>query len=415
MVEGGTGRMRVYLYCAIPRSAEMASFGRSPKDRLKRQIKLWLGMMLWRLFDRFWLDSHDAAAVSQSNKGDIAIRESVEELLAGALSGEVEFREIGWDQIDERAIAEINQQGSLFVIAGSGYFMLDRQGRLAERLWRDADRFAELRVPIVCLAPGVNQHLTFGSMRAAPIQPEHLKVLRRIGDCLALTSVRDRSSADILESAGLPRPLVLADPAFFLSSQPPSPKDDPGRPLVGINFAIHAHELEPVLRAALPSIVPALKRFQRDTGCRFAYFVHASGERELWRLLRSSGLELDLLDLPPRDLLSHYGQLDMHVCMMMHSSILSLSRAVPTLALIYDRKSDGLFELVGLPEWTLAASSITEEAAVLERLHGLWEQRDSVRSHLSHRLPEMRAEMDTMLRQIDRLAADHTTGARDKA
>ena len=403
-----TSAAKVYLYCAIPREKENAPIVRSLAGRIARLCRLWTGAVLWRATGRFTLDAYDAAALSNSNRGDIAIREAVEELLAASLGRDTAFIHVGWDDLDEIRVAEINAEGALLVIAGSGYFMLDERGRVPARLSRDADLLSRIDVPVVAIAPGVNRNYERGVPAAVSAAPESAPVLHGIAERLALFSVRDRQSVALMQSAGAAGPRVVADPAFFLSPPEASAPPSGSTPSVGLNLAFHSHDMEPLLAGLLPEAVAALRTFQRERGCRYVCFVHSSEEAWIYRLLRLSGLDLRLVDAGPRAMLAEYARLDMHVCMMMHSSILAMNRAVPTLALAYDAKSDGLYDLLGLSAWTLPAAEAGAPDVLLDRMNALWTEREAVHAQIRARLVDLRADMDGLMTDVSRLLRQPT-------
>jgi polysaccharide pyruvyl transferase WcaK-like protein len=243
----------------------------------------------------------------------------------------------------------------------------------------------------------------------------------------AAFSVRDEESRRLLVEAGVPegRVRVTADPALLLApagALPAAPDRPPGsRPALGLSFRWTAHH-----RAG--RVVPF--RFQpasvrRRVFAQPAYRNFAARVTELATRL-ASDLDVDLRLFPTyrapwesdepladavadavRDpdrvrvvrpvrsldeMLAELRRLDFFVGMPMHSTILSTSQGVPTLALPYEAKGSEYFELLGMPE---AIGPRPGESAgwvdrVRERVATLFGERERLRAALAQRIPVLR-------------------------
>jgi polysaccharide pyruvyl transferase WcaK-like protein len=80
------------------------------------------------------------------------------------------------------------------------------------------------------------------------------------------------------------------------------------------------------------------------------------------------------------------GKMEVFAGACMHSTIAALSSGVPTLSFSYSIKSKGVnTDLFGHTDYCLAPDQVTPET-VVERIEGLLEQRDSIRTHLGERM-----------------------------
>jgi polysaccharide pyruvyl transferase WcaK-like protein len=99
-------------------------------------------------------------------------------------------------------------------------------------------------------------------------------------------------------------------------------------------------------------------------------------------------------------MLAEYATLDLHVCQMLHSSILCLAAGVPAIALAYDVKNAGLFEMMGLPELCLDADTADLGAAIADVLR----RGPALRRQIAERTAALRAETDAYLAALAALA-----------
>jgi colanic acid/amylovoran biosynthesis protein len=97
-----------------------------------------------------------------------------------------------------------------------------------------------------------------------------------------------------------------------------------------------------------------------------------------------------LVDQPssPMVLKSAYGLMDIFIGTRMHSNIFALSSEVPTLAIAYRYKTQGIMHMLGLDEWVIDIQAINSDV-LIERLIALWERRESVRVHIQQTLPSI--------------------------
>jgi colanic acid/amylovoran biosynthesis protein len=90
------------------------------------------------------------------------------------------------------------------------------------------------------------------------------------------------------------------------------------------------------------------------------------------------------------DLRARIGGFDLWIGTRMHSCIFATTSGVPTIAIGYEPKVAGYFDLLGLPDLVLNIESVTADQIAL--LAGrAWRERDILRARLAARLPEVHA------------------------
>jgi lipopolysaccharide exporter len=402
-------RSRIVVGLLIPVSTKTEfqpirrnSFARL-RNHLRRKfdsLKLFSGLPM-RLHYSAWLDYEN------TNRGDIAIRVASRQLIASAFGGNVEFIEISWDEVQQIEASWINERADLFVIGGGGYYFLDASGRLSPRVARDLNFLRKLDCPIISFCPGLNRLLTPGKDDGS-IDPTDREVLSSLLDHLDLSSVRGDVDRALLDQIQPGKTVRLVDPALFLSLERPanfSPRINDGTLYVGLNIAFHGPNTSRTMPDRVRVVAAAARELARRQSCRFFYFVHFDSEFFVPRLLRRQGVPVTVISAPPAEMLAWYGELDLHICQMLHSSILSLNSGVPTINLGYDVKNAAFFNVMGLTEYCLPGFD-TDAARLTTVIETLLTRRTELIHHIASRKAELRRELDDFLTAATRLVPD---------
>jgi colanic acid/amylovoran biosynthesis protein len=109
-------------------------------------------------------------------------------------------------------------------------------------------------------------------------------------------------------------------------------------------------------------------------------------------LSRVSNLEHVYLldqDLDPRDLKGLYGGFDLFIGVRMHANIFALSAGVPTVAIAYEPKTEGIMNQLGLGEYAIGIRRLDSPGliALLDRLAA---EAPALRGHLTTAIPAMK-------------------------
>ncbi len=109
--------------------------------------------------------------------------------------------------------------------------------------------------------------------------------------------------------------------------------------------------------------------------------------REVLALLGDTGhVHLIDQDLDPRELKGLYGRFDLFMGVRMHANIFALSSGVPTVAIAYEPKTEGIMQQLGLGEFAISIRRLDAPTLItlLERLHA---QAPAVRQQLAQAIP----------------------------
>ncbi|MEX2631222.1 MAG: polysaccharide pyruvyl transferase family protein [Tistlia sp.] len=326
----------------------------------------------------YYLSDH-----ANTNKGDYAISIAVEEQFAKILQDEnIDFELVKWGSLDPDAIDEINRASDLFVISGSGYLHFSGAETLNDWVIRDIKLLELIQCPVLLYGIGVNIRLDHMAGRELAPSPESRAALGALGALARGGITRDPVAARLLNEAG-GQTRVSIDPAFLLERPPRHGVQPGGGALrIGLNFAVHGPGSWSSFKRNLPVYARSLASIQRRTGARYRYFLHSEPERVAYRLLRAAGIEAELVDLPPRELATAYGDLDLHIAQMMHSAILCASAGTPLVSFAYDFKTKLLFDLLGLPEHCQLGMD-WKDSDIIENVDLALQSLDSMRRRLA--------------------------------
>lgn len=98
-------------------------------------------------------------------------------------------------------------------------------------------------------------------------------------------------------------------------------------------------------------------------------------------------------DLSPIQLQRLYSEMDVFVGVRMHANIFALSRNVPTLAIAYQKKTQGIMETLQLPEWVIDIYDLTYDR-LRTKFENLLEKREEIRRLLPERIAPLRTKVD---------------------
>ena len=212
-----------------------------------------------------------------------------------------------------------------------------------------------------------------------------------------------------------PRMHVLPDLAFAFNGAPRSlAKEwlhkqgidvDNNHPLLGItviNFKRMQRQFQQQKRYE-HAISEMIRHFLHQNGGKVILFAHVTGSpyvaddrvpaRSIISDLTEFGDNVVLIEEspPPALLKTAYGFMDIFVGTRMHSNIFALSERVPTLAISYFHKTEGLMEMLGLEDWMIDIHGVTDEL-LKKKLQRLWENRQILKAALETKIPHLKEE-----------------------
>jgi len=230
--------------------------------------------------------------------------------------------------------------------------------------------------------------------------------VRRTLSRVALVEVREEVSHRLLDGwriATLIR--MVADAAFILEARPPGECPDfvgaMGGPAVGMTvrkwFRDSGQQVD--FERTMAAFVDWLIDERGAEVIFLPQVTYAEGhddDRETARNVVASVMRIDRVrvvedELAAAEIKWLCGRMDFFVGTRMHSNIFALSSGVPTLAIAYQPKTEGIMSGLGLGDCVLRIEALTTEG-LRQAFDALVARGPEIRDHLGSTLPEIRAE-----------------------
>ncbi len=93
-------------------------------------------------------------------------------------------------------------------------------------------------------------------------------------------------------------------------------------------------------------------------------------------------------DYSPQELKGAIGQMDLFIGTRMHSNIFSLSMGVPTIAISYQKKTDGIMKMLGMADYVLDIADLRFDG-ITSVIDKAWANRSEIKQQLKKKLPEV--------------------------
>lgn len=339
--------MKICLYTTITALNENKPRHRGPWRTFKDYIKRTRDQIRWHLdLDREF-DFNAWSTHSDSNRGDMAIRQAVQSQFLRVFGSDTEFLECAWGSLNDRTVDEINRTCDIFVVSGGGYLFIEDDGSLGNgRLEIDNKYLEKISCPKVAFGVGLNQVLSLSGVAPAHFNDEAAEVVRVWLRNLDLVAVRDQETLAALQQVG-GRPVhMIGDPALFLERTRPQVFKQSH---LGINFAVHGQLAKALFSQNFQQYSAILKELQ-TRGYMLHYFQHSDTDPVAVRMFRREGIEMSMVDAAPGDLPELYAGMEFVICQMLHSAILATGAAVPSINIAYDRKNFAFYDLFDMSD-----------------------------------------------------------------
>ena len=294
--------------------------------------------------------------VNSSNRGDMAIRESITSAIKKRINMPFAYFNIKYDKFTEQRIEQLNNDGSALFLAGSGLY----SNASTSSGWYfncKPELFSKIKVPIFLIGLGCNNNLgkdIFGG----ELSDKAKESIKLINDLATISTVRDQRTFDILKDIEVNKHELILDPACFL--EVPKIKKEKR---IAINLAQHS---------------PALGRFDcgkegkrnREKnlyyysmvcnnliklGYKITFITHDTLEQSLVIDLKELIPSLEWLNTDNINLiLKTYAKSQFTIATKMHSCIMSWASNTPAINTYYDQKSIEFYKLLKCPELSIS-------------------------------------------------------------
>jgi polysaccharide pyruvyl transferase WcaK-like protein len=94
------------------------------------------------------------------------------------------------------------------------------------------------------------------------------------------------------------------------------------------------------------------------------------------------------------------GLCDFFIGSRMHACIAALSQGIPTVPVAYSKKFIGVMKTIGVESYIVDPRTM-KEREILHTVDRTWTERDSIRQHLKSKMPEVKARVLNLFKEID--------------
>lgn len=153
----------------------------------------------------------------------------------------------------------------------------------------------------------------------------------------------------------------------------------------------------------LNSVVNCMKKYIKEKNAIFVFIpqviVEYGDDTVIAKEIKSrisDELKNDFIileeDLSPVELKTMIWNLDYFVGTRMHSNIFATTMGIPTVAIAYEKKTNGIMETVGLSDYIVEIDEITEEK-LEKKIDESIKNNEEIRNNLNNRIAEIREEI----------------------
>lgn len=107
-------------------------------------------------------------------------------------------------------------------------------------------------------------------------------------------------------------------------------------------------------------------------------------------------------DWSPSEIKSVIGNMDLFVGTRMHSNIFATSMCIPTTAIAYEKKTNGIMEMLGLDDYIVEIDSISS-TKLINKIELMIKDKKEIQKHLKKIIPKIRREiMNKLIENIEK-------------
>ena len=289
------------------------------------------------------------ASVMTSNRGDMAIRESITSAIKDRLDVPFAYSNVK-DKLTEQRIEQLNNDGSSLFIAGSGLY----SNANTPSGWYfncKPELFSEIKVPIFLIGLGCNNNLGL-DIFGGELSDKAKYSIKLINNLVTISTVRDQRTFDILKDIDINNHELQLDPACFL--EVPKIKKEKR---VAINLAQHSPALgrfdgTPKERIKNIKLFGKIGRYLESKEYKIVFIAHDALEHSLIMDLQKELPDMEFVNTDNIDeMLNEYARCEFSIGVKMHSNIMSFASGTPFISLYYDVKSMEYLKLIHWSEF----------------------------------------------------------------
>lgn len=328
----------------------------------------------------------------KTNKGDLAIVLAVQESLRRHFPG-VKINDFPVESIkyyDPSTLAAINK-GDIVIFGGGGLFY---------RYFLPYDKKAIRAITSPLFIFGVGYIQEIG---APALNKEELSSLLALVRRAKLVAVRDIYTFDFLLKNKITAKKIrlIGDSAALLSEQAPASFKPLDQIKIGLNLNYSGWLGFGQWREDILAAYRELADYFIDKhNAKIYYLQHHPGEKNIYPELAIK--KMTLINLPPRQQKYVYGQLDLVIGMMLHSSVMSFGALTPEINVAYDLRNYSFAKFINCPELVVDLDKL-KKGDLLKKAKMVFAKRDYYIRKFQRKRAEIRKSQENFLEETKKL------------
>ena len=107
--------------------------------------------------------------------------------------------------------------------------------------------------------------------------------------------------------------------------------------------------------------------------------------------------------MSPEELKTLIGNFDYFIGTRMHSNIFATSMRIPNIVIAYEKKTNGIMEIVGLEDYVLEIDTVTSDE-LISKIDRCINNKTEIINYLNTKVPELKQEI---LEKIDKVMKNY--------
>lgn len=153
-------------------------------------------------------------SVMSSNRGDMAIRESIISAIKKRIDISFAYFNVKYDELTAQRIEQLNKDGSCLMIAGSGLYS-NTNTKSGWYFNCKSELFSKIKISIILVGLGCNNNLG-KDIFDGELSDKAKESIKLINNLAKISTVRDKRTYNILKNIGVNNHELQIDPACFL-------------------------------------------------------------------------------------------------------------------------------------------------------------------------------------------------------
>lgn len=208
----------------------------------------------------------------------------------------------------------------------------------------DTNLINKIKIPIVIFGAGYNHNYT--DKMLSEIELNSIKALNTKA---SLCSVRDENTFNLVKKFNK-ESYIIGDPAIFLRSSKINLNFSKEKIKIGLNISCHEKHTRYRADEIVSMFLKFINKVREKTNIQLYYLKHSTDEEYVINKIKNEAPDIKVCDYSPREMKYVYENIDVVICMMLHSSIFAYGSDTKFINIAYDEKNFAFMKLINNTE-----------------------------------------------------------------